>query len=252
MKEALRQILRLFPTVRGYTCGLVRVWPLLGGFLGAWVRQKDGSPGARVAAVLGVCWLYAFAWSRYAALGWLLLLAWLVFAFPAAPGRDEQGGDRAEGVVENDQEKDYDSGEKDGHVAPTRPAAVQEVAEAAFVTFIEHNVAHAVQQGRKGVHTDTLLALLHQEKLLLDWTEPVFRAKCKQLGVPVKKQMNIKGRNYFGIHHEDLTKALGRRLLLPAHRVPDLTPGAPPVSAHPEPPTAAPSMALIAHPQKTA
>lgn len=259
MKEALRQIVRLFPTAKGYAVGLVRVWPLLGGRLGSWVRQKDGSPGARLAVILGVCWLYAFAWSRYSVLGWLLLLAWLVIALPAAPGREGQEDAAVEPTVEpaddapeNDHENDQELGEKHEHIEPADPAAVQRAAEAAFVTFVEHNVAHAVQQGRKGVHTDVLLELLHRKKMLLDWKEPAFRAKCGQLRIPVRRQMSIKGRNYYGVHHEDLTRALGRRPVLPAHRVPDLTPGAPPLPTPDEPLTAPPALALVAPPPKAA
>lgn len=254
MKETLLQIVRLFPTAKGYVRGLIRTWPLLGGLLGSWVRQTDGSPGARLAVILGVCWLYAFAWARYSVLGWLLLLLWLVIALAAAPGRQEHAEPHERSVdgdtapPDNDHGNDQDPEMTDEDTERVDPAAVQREAEAAFVTFIEHNVAHAVQQGRKGVHTDVLLDLLHTEKMLLDWTEPVFRAKCGYLRVPVKRQMNIKGRNYFGIHHEDLTKALGRRPVLPAYRVPDLTPGAAPVPAPDEPLSAPPAVALVTPP----
>ncbi|MGW7201144.1 hypothetical protein [Streptomyces chryseus] len=117
--------------------------------------------------------------------------------------------------------------------------------------FVEHNVAYAVRTDpkriRRGVHTDTLLKILHKAGMLNDWTEPMLRRKCESLRIPVRTQMSIKGRNYYGVHVLDLEQSLGRAVRLPPQLIPDLTPNTP--TAPPaEPPAPPPDIAHLQPP----
>ncbi|GAA3086651.1 hypothetical protein GCM10020000_86670 [Streptomyces olivoverticillatus] len=70
-------------------------------------------------------------------------------------------------------------------------------ADAAFGAFVEHNVAVAVAQGRKGIHTDVLLGLLHDHGMLTGWKEPDIRATCDRMGIPWRRQLSVQGAELF-------------------------------------------------------
>ncbi|MER5550035.1 hypothetical protein ABT072_48535, partial [Streptomyces sp. NPDC002589] len=140
---------------------------------------------------------------------------------------------------------DETAGEHDPEAEPLKASPAE--ADAALGMFIEHSVAFPVREGRKGVHTDTLLKRIHEERMLADWKEPMLRKKCASLGIPVRKQMGIQGRNYFGVHVEDLEQALGRAVRRPPQLVPDLTPNAP-AGPPAEPPAPPPEVAFLKAP----
>jgi hypothetical protein len=116
------------------------------------------------------------------------------------------------------------------HVLPAAPATV--VTETVPVDtgawrdelrlYVEHAVAHADLQGRKGVHAVDLLAGQQQSGRYLGLTGATFPAKLRDAGLPVTG-ISIHGDNQLGVRHDQLTKALGRTPRLPAHLVPDLT-----------------------------
>ncbi|MFF9785771.1 hypothetical protein [Streptomyces nigrescens] len=140
--------------------------------------------------------------------------------------RETEDGEPLEDQLENDQET---PGEY-----PT-PQQRREAAEWALIDFIKANVAHVANRKakkQKGIHIKTLLALLHQDGLLTEWDGADFRAACADLGITVRRQLNIRGDNDFGIHKDDLAEDLRRMPPRPAHLVPDLTPGAPPHRGH--------------------
>ncbi|MFD8887526.1 hypothetical protein ACFV0H_34310 [Streptomyces erythrochromogenes] len=235
-------------------------------YVGAWLRggdEENGGFGVRLIALglTGYIALY-FAekhpglWYVYGGTGFLIVTTVAVRtglsagrtvkdleAAPApAPAAEEpQGTDTL-----NDHEM---PGEQNPEAEPLTASPAE--ADAAFGLFVEHNVAYAVRTDpkgdRKGVHTDTLLKILHATGMLTDWTEPMLRRKCKSLGIPVRKQMGIRGRNYFGVHIEDFEQSLGRAVRVPPQLVPDLTLNAP-TTPPAEPPAPPPEVALIQHP----
>ncbi|WP_331729411.1 hypothetical protein OG592_43860 (plasmid) [Streptomyces avidinii] len=233
-------------------------------YVGAWLRggdEESGGFGVRLIALglTGYLALY-FAekhpglWYAYGGAGFLLATTVAVrtglsagrtvkeLESAPAPAEEEQPG--------TDTANDHEMAGEEG--LETEPPTVSPAqADAAFDLFVEYNVAYAVRTDpkgdRKGVHTDTLLNILHKNGMLTDWTEPMLRKRCKSVGIPVRKQMGIKGRNYFGVHVEDLEQALGRAVRVPPQLVPDLTPDGP--AAPPaEPPAPAPEVALIQPP----
>ncbi|MER6199845.1 hypothetical protein ABT234_21050 [Streptomyces sp. NPDC001586] len=235
-------------------------------YVGAWLRggdEENGGFGVRLIALglTGYIALY-FAekhpglWYAYGGTGFLIVTTVAVRtglsagrtlkdleAAPApAPAAEEpQGTDTL-----NDHEM---AGEQTPEAEPLTASPAE--ADAAFALFVEYNVAYAVRTDpkgdRKGVHTDTLLKILHATGMLTDWTEPMLRRKCKALGIPVRKQMGIRGRNYFGVHIEDFEQSLGRAVRVPPQLVPDLTLNAP-TTPPAEPPAPPPEVALIQHP----
>ncbi|MFD9774221.1 hypothetical protein ACFWXE_28400 [[Kitasatospora] papulosa] len=230
-------------------------------YVGAWLRAGDQERGGFLVR-LGALGLGGYIalyftekhpglWYVYGAAG-LVVVTTVAVRTGLSAGRTVKDLEVAHAIAAA--EEPQGSATKNDHETPgeqdpeTTPAQVTSAeADAAFAVFIEHSVAFAVRQGRKGVHTDTLLKRIHQEGILADWTEPMIRQKCKFLGIPVRTQMGIQGRNYFGVHVENLEQALGRALRIPAQLVPDLTPNAPtapPVGA-PAPP---PEVAFLAAP----
>ncbi|MEU0214092.1 hypothetical protein ABZ281_02850 [Streptomyces sp. NPDC006265] len=232
-------------------------------YVGAWLRggdEESGGFGVRLLAlgVAGYVALY-FAekhpglWYVYGGAGFLVVTTVAVRTGLAAgrtvkdleatpiPAEEEPGTD-----APNDHET---PGEEDRETEP--PTASPAEADAAFGLFVEHNVAFAVRTDpkgdRKGVHTDTLLKILHTTGMLTDWTEPMLRQKCKSLGIPVRTQMGIRGRNYFGVHVQDLEQSLGRAVRVPPQLVPDITLNAPPAPPA-EPPAPLPQVTLIQPP----
>ncbi|MFJ4003984.1 hypothetical protein ACIPWL_11055 [Streptomyces sp. NPDC090023] len=210
-------------------------------YVGAWLRAGDEESGGFLVRLgaLGVAGYIALyftekhpgLWYVYGATG-LVVVTTVAVRTGLSAGRTVQDLEAAHRPAEEEDPQDPAApndhetmGEQDPEAAA--PQATPAEADAAFALFIEHSVAFAVRQGRKGVHTDTLLQRIHQEGVLADWTEPMLRRKCKSLDTPVRTQMGIQGRNYFGVHVEDLEQALGRPLRIPAQLVPDLTPNAP-------------------------
>lgn len=235
-------------------------------YVGAWLRggdEESGGFGVRLLAlgVAGYVALY-FAekhpglWYVYGGAGFLVVTTVAVRTGLSA-GRTVKDLEaaRAPAPAEGGQPDigSLNDHETPGEEAPEaeQPTASPAEADAAFGLFVEHNVAFAVRTDpkgdRKGVHTDTLLKILHTTGMLTDWTEPMLRKKCKSLGIPVRKQMGIQGRNYFGVHVEDLEQSLGRAVRVPPQLVPDLTQNAP--TAPPaEPPAPPPEITLIQPP----
>lgn len=223
-------------------------------YVGAWLRAGDQERGGFLVR-LGALGLGGYIalyftekhpglWYAYGTTGLVVVTAVAVRTGLSA-GRTVQDLEAAHTVnqqgaaQETDTQNDHETaGEQD--IETTSTQATPAEADAAFAVFIEHSVAFAVRQGRRGVHTDTLLRRIHQERMLTDWTEPMIRQKCKSLAIPVRTQMGIQGRNYFGVHVENLEQALGRPLRMPAQMVPDLTPNAPaaPPAEAPAPPPA--------------
>ncbi|MFI5825361.1 hypothetical protein ACIA8I_40860 [Streptomyces rishiriensis] len=252
-KPTLEEIpfVREVPVVASATLVVLR-------YVGAWLRggdEESGGFGVRLLALgaAGYIALY-FAekhpglWYAYGGAGFLLVTTVAVRTGLSA-GRTVKDLEaaRAPTVTEEEQpstdiQNDHEmAGEEDLEAEPLTVSPAE--ADAAFGLFVEHNVAFAVRTDpkgdRKGVHTDTLLKILHAKEMLTDWTEPMLRQKCKSLGIPVRKQMGIRGRNYFGVHIEDFEQSLGRAVRVPPQLVPDLTANAPtpPPSEAPAPPS---------------
>ncbi|MFI6689311.1 hypothetical protein [Streptomyces sp. NPDC050485] len=226
-------------------------------YVGAWLRAGDkesGGFGVRLLAlgVTGYIAIYVAEkhpglWYAYGGTAFVLVTAVAVRTglsagrtvkdLEAAPDPAPAEEKPLEPSTLNDHEN---AGEE--HPEPETPVASPAEADAAFGLFVEHNVAFAVRTDpkgdRKGVHTDTLLKILHSAGILADWTEPMLRQKCKTLGIPVRTQMGIRGRNYFGVHVDDLEHALGRAVRLPPQLVLDGTLNAPaaPAAEPPAPP----------------
>ncbi|MEU7075719.1 hypothetical protein AB0B30_37195 [Streptomyces narbonensis] len=221
-------------------------------YVGAWLRAGDQESGGFIVRLgaLGIAGYIALyftekhpgLWYIYGATG-LVVVTTVAVRTGLSAGRTVKDLEAAHTTAE-EEPQDYGTtndhetvGEQDPEATP--PQATSAEAEDAFAVFVEHSVAFAVRQGRRGVHTDTLLKRIHQERMLADWTEPMLRQKCKALDIPVRTQMGIQGRNYFGVHIADLEQALGRPLRVPAQLVPDLTPNAP--AAPPVEPPAPPA-----------
>ncbi|WP_214354927.1 hypothetical protein, partial [Streptomyces sp. CJ_13] len=208
-------------------------------YLGAWLRAGDEESGGflvRLGAlgIAGYIALY-FAekhpglWYVYGGAGFLVVTTVAVRTGLSAGRtvRDLEATPAPEPIEEEqrtDTPNDHEmTGEEDHGTRP--PSVTPAEADAAFGLFVEHNVAHAVRTDpkgdRKGIHTDNLLDILHKAPMLTGWTEPVLRKKCKALGIPVRKQMGIQGRNYFGVHIKDFEEALGRAVRVPPQLVPD-------------------------------
>ena len=228
-------------------------------YVGAWLRAGDQERGGFLVRLtaLGLAGYVALhfsekhpgLWYVYSATG-LVVVTTVAVRTGLSAGRTVEDLEAAQAPSEEEPQgsDSVNDHEMAGERGPeTTPQATSAEADAAFAVFIEHSVAFAVRQGRKGVHTDTLLKRIHQEHMLADWTEPMLRQKCKSLGIPVRTQMGIQGRNYFGVHVENLEQALGRTLRIPAKIVPDLTPNAP--AAPPaEPPAPPPEVAFLKAP----
>ncbi|MFE5595076.1 hypothetical protein [Streptomyces sp. NPDC056549] len=245
---------------------IIREIPVLGRaayitarYIGAWLRAEDGQVLARLLVLCSVGFAAFFVAGRRPYLWWVYGgLLYLICAVVAAKtglgaGRTvaaiEEDAQAAEYVGESGEEER--EGEEPGEAGEEPDQPLTEVdrraAEAEFLEYVEHAVTLAVHHGRKGLHTDVLLAGLHSEDILTEWTEPMIRQKCADLGVTVRTQMGILGRNYFGVHVDDLTADLGRRPRRPPQLVEDRTIGAPapaPVKA----PTPGPALALVPPP----
>ncbi|WP_234350620.1 hypothetical protein [Streptomyces sp. XY66] len=234
-------------------------------YVGAWLRAGDQERGGFVVrlSALGLAGYIALyftekhpgLWYAYGATG-LVVVTTVAVRTGLSAGRTVKDLETAHTTVKEEERQETDpqnDHETAGEQGPetTPPQATSAEADAAFAVFVEHSVAFAVRQGRKGVHTDTLLTRIHQERMLADWTEPMLRQKCKVLDIPVRTQMGIQGRNYFGVHIADLEQALGRPLRIPAQLVPDLTPNAP--AAPPgEPPAPPAEVAFLEAPAEAA
>ncbi|MFE3166756.1 hypothetical protein [Streptomyces sp. NPDC059224] len=234
-------------------------------YVGAWLRDGDQESGGflvRLSALGLVGYVALYFAEKHPGLLYVYGVAGLVVVTTVAvrtglsAGRTVKDLEDAHTTAEEEAPQGTDTlndhetaGEWDPETTQAQAAAAE--ADAAFAAFVEHSVAFAVRQGRKGVHTDTLLERIHRERMLADWTEPVIRQKCKALDIPVRTQMGIQGRNYFGVHIADLEQALGRALQIPAQLVPDLTPNAP--AAPPaEPPAPPPEVAFLEAPADSA
>ncbi|MFI0742508.1 hypothetical protein ACH4PU_31190 [Streptomyces sp. NPDC021100] len=195
----------------------------------AWITAERAYTAGRVlVCVLLPAYLLTHLTSRFMWAWWGLMVAWAVVSGRVIHRQGWLDGWECEG------EGECRAGEGGEALQCAEPTPLndhemllgeqRQEADAAFGAFVEHNVAAAVTQGRKGIHTDALLKLLHEHDMLTDWKEPDIRTTCDRLGIPWRRQMSVQGRNYFGIHADDLTKHLGRRPQLPPEMVPDLTP----------------------------
>ncbi|MET9730630.1 hypothetical protein ABZZ79_08205 [Streptomyces sp. NPDC006458] len=88
--------------------------------------------------------------------------------------------------------------------------------------FVEHAVAAAHLERKGGVLVVDLLQRLQASGLFLDKTPDAFPAVLRSVDIPVKK-ISVNGDKALGVHHTELTAALGRLPRLPARLVPDLT-----------------------------
>lgn len=88
--------------------------------------------------------------------------------------------------------------------------------------YVEHAIAQADLEGRKGVHAVDLLTGLQEAGRYLGLNGKTFPAKLRDASIPVD-QLSIKGDNQLGVRHDKLTTALGRSPRLPPHLVPDIT-----------------------------
>ncbi|MEU5425829.1 hypothetical protein AB0H73_09500 [Streptomyces olivoreticuli] len=220
----------------------------------AWMFAERAYAAGRVlVCVLLPAYLLTHLTSRFMWAWWGVMVAWLVVS-----GRVIKRKGWLDGWGHEEPEEDRFTGEGDGsavsHAAPVplndhekSPEEQRQDADAAFAVFVEHNVAAAVAKGRTGIHTDALLGLLHDHGMLTGWKEPDIRATCDRMGIPWRRQHSVQGRNYFGIHVDDLTKYLGRRPQVPPEMVPDLTPSASPEET-PSSPYVRGAVALIKNP----
>lgn len=76
----------------------------------------------------------------------------------------------------------------------------QEAAEVAFVELLRDAIGD-----RNGVLLADVLRLLHREQLLLDWDVSDVRARCAELGIPVRDSLKVAGSVSVGVHVTDLT-----------------------------------------------
>jgi hypothetical protein len=95
--------------------------------------------------------------------------------------------------------------------------------------YIEHAVAaNRHHRNRQGVHIRELLEGLQHHGALTGWKPEDLRRHLEALEIPVRDGIGIiidgKKYNRPGVHHDDLSKALGRAPVLPPHLVPDRTP----------------------------
>ncbi|MFF8506761.1 hypothetical protein ACF064_01610 [Streptomyces sp. NPDC015492] len=199
-------------------------------------------------ALIGGAVVYSVAHQVPMVSGTVGTLAFGVAAWKAGkPPEEETPEDDQETAGEGPEE------DQDQEDAAAEAEKAARAADAAFIEFIESNIAYAAQkQKRKGVHTKSLLALLHAQGMLTDWDEADLRSKIGDLGITVRRQLNIKGSNGFGIHIDDLARDLGRTPRLPAEMIPDHTPGAPPTTTPSEEPPARPALTLLTPPAEAA
>lgn len=80
-----------------------------------------------------------------------------------------------------------------------RDAERQEQAEAAFVQLLADAIGD-----RNGVHLVDVLALLHRDGLLTDWSVSDVRAQCETLGIRVRDSIKVSGKVSPGVHTDDL------------------------------------------------
>ncbi|MFF5968205.1 hypothetical protein ACFY64_31680 [Streptomyces collinus] len=199
--------------------------------------------------VLGALWVYAASYVGWVVLA--LIVGWCLLAAAFAPADEEE----AEGdATEDDHEKsageepqeDAEEGEpEDGEEA--REARWQDVREK-LRQFVEQRVAagaanHNPKVRGRGARVDDLLAEQQQLGALPGMERKGMIELLGMAGITVREQMSFRvfeetatgskwvKKNVPGVHVEDLTEDLGYRPRLPAHLVPDLTPGAPPVPA---------------------
>jgi hypothetical protein len=204
-----------------------------------------------VGGVLGALWVYAASYVGWVVLalvvGWCLLAA----AFAPEPGNEEEEeedtteGDHEKSAGEEPQE-DAEEGEPEDD-EEAREARWQDVQEK-LRQFVEQRVAAGAAnrtpnvKGR-GARVDDLLAEQQQLGALPGMERKGMIELLGMAGITVREQMSFRvyeetatgskwvKKNVPGVHVDDLTEDLGYRPRLPAHLVPDLTPGAPPVSA---------------------
>jgi hypothetical protein len=192
--------------------------------LGAWCWQHSALGTLAAAGTVAALPVYepastlvipAFAWG---------VAAWAKGAPAADPEQaeddpDEPGCDGPDDEYDADESDDEESGEKP---APRDP-------QEAMRDYVEHAVAaNRHFRNRQGVHIRELLEGLQHHGSLTTWKTADFRRHLETLEIPVRDNLKIiidgKETNRPGVHHDDLTRSLGRSPALPPHLVPELTP----------------------------
>lgn len=81
------------------------------------------------------------------------------------------------------------------------PAPTPEDIHAATLNWIRQAIGN-----RNGIHLSDLLANAHHHGLLTTLDTVAFRDRLEHLGIPVRQQLKVGGRNRPGIHRDDLTQ----------------------------------------------
>ncbi|MGW2951561.1 hypothetical protein [Streptomyces eurythermus] len=194
---------------------------------------------------VGVLWTYA---APYA--GWVILAlvaGWCLLAAAFAPEPEAEEG---EATTEGDHEQA--AGEEREESAEEGESEEDEEGQEArwqeernkLRQFVEQRVAagasgHTENVKGRGARVDDLLAEQQQRGALPGMQRKGMIEHLEMAGITVREQMSFRvyeetstgwkwvKKNVPGVHVEDLTEDLGRIPRLPAHLVPDLTPGAP-------------------------
>lgn len=238
-----------------------------GGFGDLVERLVIGALAAAMAVVfgggvVGAAWHYAAPYRGWVVVGFVV--AWCLAAACFAPSsgfeeEDTPGVDHEKVAGEEPQGTDL-AGE-DGDDAEAKEARWNAVRESLRL-FVEQEVAagHAgyIEGVKgKGASVDHLLAKQQSNGGLPGMERKGMIALLEEVGIPVREQMKFrvlegaptgpkwKEKNVPGVHFDDLAKALGRAPRLPAHLVPDNTPGAPPIVGPQSGPESAPILAQI-------
>ncbi|MDX3345940.1 hypothetical protein PV708_39225 [Streptomyces sp. ME02-6977A] len=196
-----------------------------------------------LSGVLTVAWKFLTPYAGWGALG--LAVAWCATAAHLAPAPDTTENDHEMWAGEQPREDDTEEDpEDDGEVKEARWAAAQE----SLLVLVEQRAAaiagrHVEGIKGRGVPVDYLLAELQKKGILPGVGRKGVIELLEMAGITVRDQMSFsmledtptglkwKKKTPPGVHVDDLAEALGRAPRLPAHLVPDLTPGAPPVPA---------------------
>lgn len=191
---------------------------------------------------------------------WVLVPAWFFLAIGLGVNRGdfnewlEEAEEDAEAEAEDHEpvgEEDPESEEGPGEEDPEEDEddAKEKARKVAEIRLrVEHEVAAAVQAGKKGASVDHLLTLFQGEGKLTDWDAPRLKEMLRGIGLPVREQMYFKvdGKkvNIPGVHVDDLTAVLKHSPRLPAHLVPDLTPTVPVIKTGHQDPGESPTSPL--------
>ncbi|MFF4534050.1 hypothetical protein ACFY1P_32875 [Streptomyces sp. NPDC001407] len=154
-----------------------------------------------------------------------LAIAWCFAAAIAAPQENTlQPEDSDSPGTQNDHEKSAGEEPSEPDEWPLQRQAVRELVEGKVAAAA---AGHAEAKG-KGARIDDILAGLQAKGIATtEWDRKTTREFLGRAGITVRDQMKFRvggeQQNQPGVHVDDLAEDLGRRPLLPAHLVPDLT-----------------------------